>query len=355
MANNGSVSSGRWVQGGIALAKLGPIGIVILLLLMVPFILAPMMFFFQREPGTVGIVGGTISEFGAHEIPANFIPIYKAAEAQYGVPWNLLAAHHRVETTFSTNVSVSSAGAVGAMQFMPATWAGWKYPHTPLGKITIPIDISDPSVIAKGGGYGVDGDGDGKADPYNPVDAIYSAAKYLAANGAAEGRIREAIYAYNHSEDYVMEVMSYAERYVKVPQVVQMDAGNGLVNPVPTGYRVSSDFGFRIHPTLKNEEKHTGIDLAAPEGEPAVSITTGKVSYAGWRGGYGNTVIVDYGNGVQALYGHLSKIAVEPGTTVKAGQLVGFIGSTGRSTGPHLHFEIRKDGKPIDPEQFIKL
>lgn len=66
-------------------------------------------------------------------------------------------------------------------------------------------------------------------------------------------------------------------------------------------------------------------------------------------------MIVDYGNGVQALYGHLSKIAVKPGTMVKAGQLVGFIGSTGRSTGPHLHFEIRKDGKPIDPEKFIKL
>ena len=165
-----------------------------------------------------GYWGGEISEIGANEIPAEFIPIYKAAQEKYGVPWNLLAAHHRVETRFSTiSPMISPVGATGAMQFMPCTWVGWSHPTcSGLGKGNIPqSELTSLSTIAEYGGYGVDGDGDGKADPNDLEDAIFSAANYLKANGAADGNIRDAVFAYNHSEWYVEEVLGFADSYVK--------------------------------------------------------------------------------------------------------------------------------------------
>jgi soluble lytic murein transglycosylase-like protein len=150
-----------------------------------------------------GYYGGEISELGANEIPSQYIPIYKAAQEKYGVPWNLLAAHHRVETRFSTlEVMVSPVGAAGHLQFMPLTWIGWSYPGgNRLGNANIPNKIlTDPAMIKKYGGYGVDANGDGKAEPWDIEDAIHSAANYLKANGAAEGDLRRAVFAYNHAD-----------------------------------------------------------------------------------------------------------------------------------------------------------
>lgn len=181
----------------------------------------------QANPG-VGYYGGEISEFGANEIPSQFIPIYKAAEEKYGVPWNLLAAHHRVETRFSTiNPMVSPVGAEGHTQFMPCTWVGWGYPSCGgLGKGNIPQkDKTNPAVIEKYGGYGVDGNSDGKADPWDIEDAIFSTANYLKANGAAEGNLRDAVYAYNHADWYVEEVLGFADQYVK--GYVAVNTGGG--------------------------------------------------------------------------------------------------------------------------------
>lgn len=163
-----------------------------------------------------GYYGGEMSEFGASDIPAIYIPIYKAAEAEYGVPWNLLAAIHRVETRFSSIQMFSPVGAVGHMQFMPCTWVGWGHNSCKgLGAGKIPAkDLVSPKVIEKYRGYGVDANGDGKADPFHIEDAIYSAANYLKANGAAEGRYRDAVYAYNHADWYVEEVLGFADRYV---------------------------------------------------------------------------------------------------------------------------------------------
>ncbi|MCK6208478.1 NlpC/P60 family protein [Bacillus infantis] len=172
----------------------------------------------ESKPEGGGFWGGDISEIGLNEIPAIFIPIYMAAQEKYGVPWNLLAAHHRVETRFSTiQPMISPVGATGHMQFMPCTWVGWGHPSCGgLGRGNISqSELTNPSVIAKYGGYGVDGDGDGKADPNDLEDAIFAAAKYLAANGAAEGRIREAVFAYNHADWYVEEVLGFADSYVK--------------------------------------------------------------------------------------------------------------------------------------------
>lgn len=148
-------------------------------------------------------------------IPKEYIPIYKAAAQKYGVPWELLAAHHRVETKFSKGPLVSPAGAEGPMQFMPCTFVGWKYPGCEgKGKGKIPEkDKTNPAVIKKYGGYGVDANGDGKADPFDLEDAVFSAANYLARNGAANGHWKKAVYAYNHSEQYVEEVLFYTNKY----------------------------------------------------------------------------------------------------------------------------------------------
>lgn len=153
------------------------------------------------------------------EIPAEFMPIYKAAELEYGVPWYLLAAHHRVETIFSTmDPMVSPVGAEGHMQFMPCTFVGWLHPSCDgLGKGNIPEnEKTDPAAIKKYGGYGVDANGDGKADPWDIEDSIFTAANYLAKNGAAAGDIEKAVFAYNHSTEYVKEVLYYAGRFQKM-------------------------------------------------------------------------------------------------------------------------------------------
>ena len=159
-----------------------------------------------------------LSSIGKEEIPSEYMPIYKAAEDEYGVPWYLLAAHHRVETKFSTmKTLVSPAGAEGPMQFMPCTFVGWSHPScSGLGKGDIPSEQkTDPAIIDKYGGYGVDANGDGKADPYQIEDAVFSAANYLARNGAADGKIEQAVFAYNHSDQYVEDVLYYADRFVE--------------------------------------------------------------------------------------------------------------------------------------------
>ena len=153
---------------------------------------------------------------GGLSIPDDYIPIYKAAAKEYNIPWTLLAAHHRVETRFSTmSKTESHTGAEGHMQFMPCTFVGWGYPGcTDLGKGNIPeADKTDLEVIKKYGGYGVDGNGDGKADPYNLEDAIFSAANYLAQSGAADGDLEKAIFHYNHSDKYVEDVLWFYEEY----------------------------------------------------------------------------------------------------------------------------------------------
>ena len=149
-------------------------------------------------------------------IPLEYIPIYKAAADEYGIPWPLLAAHHRIETRFSTmKTDISPVGAEGPMQFMPCTFVGWSHPTCSgfgKGKIS-KEEKTNPKVIAKYGGYGVDGNGDGIADPFNMYDAIYSAANFLSDVGAKDGKLAQAVFQYNHSNEYVKDVLYYYELY----------------------------------------------------------------------------------------------------------------------------------------------
>lgn len=158
------------------------------------------------------------------DVPKEYISIYKDAEEKYGVPWTLLAAHHRIETRFSTmDPLLSPVGAEGHMQFMPCTFVGWSHPScSGLGVGDIPEkDKMNPDIIAQYGGYGVDANDDGKADPYDLEDAIYSAANYLAASGAADGELEKAIFNYNHSDKYVEDVLHFYHLYESQLKAIQ--------------------------------------------------------------------------------------------------------------------------------------
>ena len=117
----------------------------------------------------------------------------------------------------------------------------------------------------------------------------------------------------------------------------------------PVNGAVTSGFGYRTHPVLGTQRLHAGVDFGAPSGTPIVAAAAGTVVSAGWQGGYGNAVIIDHGGGEATLYGHQSRLAVSSGASVRRGQIIGYVGSTGMSTGPHLHFELRINGVPTDP------
>lgn len=118
---------------------------------------------------------------------------------------------------------------------------------------------------------------------------------------------------------------------------------------LPVHGHVTSSFGERFHPILGYERFHAGVDLGARYGSPIVAAADGRVVSAGWRGGYGQAVSIAHAGGVQSLYGHMSRIAAYSGEMVRRGQVIGYVGSTGLSTGPHLHFEVTKNGRPVNP------
>ena len=198
-----------------------------------------------------------------YRIPLFLLPIYQAAAHQYGVPWQILAAINEIETNYGTDQSVSTAGAVGWMQFMPATWAS----------------------------YGVDAFKAGYADPYNPVDAIFAAARYLRAAGAAQN-LRGAILAYNHSDEYAESVLLRAKLISTYPQSV-IATLTGLVNdrPPATGHPLSwGSVHSSESPVRPPHRAHATHTTAKPAGTPgseappapaaAAAAATGKASPA---------------------------------------------------------------------------
>jgi murein DD-endopeptidase MepM/ murein hydrolase activator NlpD len=127
-----------------------------------------------------------------------------------------------------------------------------------------------------------------------------------------------------------------------------------LRRPVDGDVELASGFGVRIDPFTGSPAMHTGVDLHGDTGEPVRSTADGIVTAAGWSGGYGRVVDVDHGHGLATRYGHLSAIDVHVGQSVRAGQVIGKVGSTGRSTGPHLHYETRVRGEAVDPQKFLR-
>src|SRR3954453_893450 len=167
-------------------------------------------------PAPIGVPNPVIDSF---EIPPFLLPIYQSCGTEYGIPWQVLASINKIETAFGTNLNISSAGAMGWMQFIPSTWAA----------------------------YGVDANNDGRRDPYNPVDAICAAARYLRAAGG-EQDLYNAILAYNHADWYVQEVLLYARSYGKLPDdLVTSLTGltEGAHFPVASDARYADDISTR--------------------------------------------------------------------------------------------------------------
>jgi murein DD-endopeptidase MepM/ murein hydrolase activator NlpD len=121
-----------------------------------------------------------------------------------------------------------------------------------------------------------------------------------------------------------------------------------------TGMDLSSGFGYRRDPFTGGGAMHSGLDFKGAHGAPILAAAAGRVSFAGWQGGYGNTVEVDHGHGIMTRYAHLSRITAQVGQAVTAGQMIGGMGSTGRSTGTHLHFEVRVGGTAVNPRRFLE-
>ena len=135
-------------------------------------------------------------------------------------------------------------------------------------------------------------------------------------------------------------------------QVAAAPTRGMLEVPVPSA-RVSSTFGPRVHPIFGDVRMHNGVDFAAPSGTPIGAAAAGVVVVAGPQGGYGNVVVIDHGNALATMYAHQSRIAVTVGQQVEAGETIGAVGSTGNSTGPHGHFEVRVHGVPVDPLAYL--
>jgi murein DD-endopeptidase MepM/ murein hydrolase activator NlpD len=149
------------------------------------------------------------------------------------------------------------------------------------------------------------------------------------------------------------------------PVLGAVEAPTAYSSPVPTrgisvpsrmpleGASLTSGYGMRTHPVLGGRRKHTGIDLAAPTGTPVYAAADGIISRAEWYSSYGLYISVEHGASMQTRYAHLSRLAVAAGDSVKKGDLIGYVGSTGRSTGPHLHYEVRVEGLAVNPIPYI--
>ena len=219
-------------------------------------------------PAPIGVPNFVIDSF---EIPPFLLPIYQACGTEYGIPWEVLASINKIETAFGTNLNVSSAGAVGWMQFLPSTWET----------------------------YGVDANGDGRKDPYNPVDAICAAAHYLKAAGGS-GDLYNAILAYNHADWYVQEVLLYARAYGKLPaDLVGSLTGltEGAHFPVAADARYADDISTRAAlkratpgqrdkygnaaDVISSSPTRRGINIFAAEEAPVVAVNDGVIEKMG--------------------------------------------------------------------------
>ena len=136
------------------------------------------------------------------------------------------------------------------------------------------------------------------------------------------------------------------------------DEGSGATASIPNqkpveSLHLSSSYGMRSDPFTGRVRRHAGIDIPGPLGTPIYATADGVAEHAGWMNGYGNLVKLEHGRGLETRYGHMSRIAINPGDHVTKGQVIGYMGSTGRSTGSHLHYEVRIDGAPVNPLPFL--
>ncbi len=249
-------------------------------------------------PAPIGVPNIVIDSF---EIPPFLLPIYQACGTEYGIPWQVLASINKIETAFGTNLNVSSAGAMGWMQFIPSSWEM----------------------------YGVDANGDGRKDPYNPVDAICAAGNYLKAAGGREN-LYEAIFAYNHADWYVQEVLLYARAYGKLPaDLVGSLTGltEGAHFPVAADARYADDISTRealerstpdqreeygnAAEVISSSPTRRGINIFARTGAPVVAVNDGVVIKMGDSPRLGRYVVLRDAYGNRYTYAGLGRLVTE--------------------------------------------
>lgn len=246
-------------------------------------------------PAPIGVPNFIIDSF---EIPPFLLPIYQACGTEYGIPWQVLASINKIETAFGTNLNVSSAGAMGWMQFIPSSWEM----------------------------YGLDANGDGRKDPYNPVDAICAAANYLKIAGGTKN-LYDAIFAYNHADWYVQEVLLYARAYGKLPaDLVGSLTGltEGAHFPVAADARYADDISARAalsKATPKQRDEYSnaaevisssptrrGINIFAAEGAPVVAVNDGVIAKMGKSKRLGRFVVLRDAYGNRYIYAKLGSL-----------------------------------------------
>lgn len=154
-------------------------------------------------------------------------------------------------------------------------------------------------------------------------------------------------------EDQLLQQSEDIAKQIKNLQKKGTKYSGTMIWPSTSSRAITSPFGTRWHPVLKKYKTHTSIDIGASNGSSILAANKGTVIFAGWNSAYGNMIIIDHGGGISTLYAHSSKLLVSTGDTVKAGDVIAKVGSTGLSTGPHLHFEVRVNGNPVNPLQYV--
>jgi hypothetical protein len=249
-------------------------------------------------PAPIGVPNFVIDSF---EIPPFLLPIYQACGTEYGIPWEVLASINKIETAFGTNLNVSSAGAVGWMQFLPSSWET----------------------------YGLDANGDGRKDPYNPVDAICAAAHYLKVAGGQHD-LYNAILAYNHADWYAQEVLLYARAYGKLPSDL-VGSLTGLTEgahfPVAAGARYADDVSARAASTssasdsgaaevISSSPTRRGINIFSHQDAPVVAVNDGVIRKIGNSSKLGRYVVLEDTYGNRYTYAELGKLVRDHRTVV---------------------------------------
>ena len=187
--------------------------------------------------------------------------------------------------------------------------------------------------------------GYGGVDRYKALRDYYNS-EILVDLSKKVDQLSKQLYVQSKSFDEVWDLVKDKANMLSAIPAIQPVANRDLT-------RVASGYGMRIHPIYKTEKMHTGMDFTAPVGTEIHATGNGVVSKVEMDGrGYGNNVIINHGYGYESLYGHMSRIVARPGQKIKRGDLIGYVGNSGSSTGPHLHYEVRKNGNPVNPVNF---